>query len=403
MKWSWTIGRIAGIELRVHATFFILLAWLALADYRTTGTALGAARGVLFTLALFTSVVLHELGHALAGRRVGVPTRDITLLPIGGVARLEYMPDKPPHELFIAVAGPAVTLVIAVAIGILLRLLGHPIALAPDAFMTSDGNAFLAQLMWVNVSLLVFNLLPAFPMDGGRILRALLALHMDYLRATEIAARIGRVFALVFGLFGLFYNPFLVLIALFIWMSAAAESGALHERSALGGVTVGRVMIRDIRTLEPSDTLERALAHVLEGFQTDFPVVEDDKVVGVLTRSALLSAVARTGPSSRVSESMDTSFRAADVNEPVLRALGRLRECHCLTLPVLDAGRLAGVLTAENVAEYVMIEEALHASARDADGGGKSAGTANWPKGQHRRSPWPTAKVELGVPPRSRG
>ena len=371
MKWSWTIGRVAGIELRVHATFFILLAWLALADYRTTGTALGAARGVVFTLALFASVVLHELGHALAGRRVGVPTRDITLLPIGGVARLEYMPEKPTHELGIAIAGPAVTLVIAVVLAALLRILGHPIALSPDAFMTSDGNAFLAQLMWVNVSLLVFNLLPAFPMDGGRILRALLALHMNYRRATEIAARIGRVFALAFGLIGLFYNPFLVLIALFIWMSAAAESGALQERSALSGVTVGRVMIRDIRTLEPGDTLSRALDHVIEGFQTDFPVVDGDKVVGVLTRSALLSAVARRGPSSRVSESMDTSFRAADVNEPVLRALARLRECHCLTLPVLDAGRLSGVLTAENVAEYVMIEEALHASTRDGKGDGK--------------------------------
>jgi CBS domain-containing protein len=271
----------------------------------------------------------------------------------------------------IAVAGPAVTLAIVITLGILLQLLGHPITLSPDAFMSSDGNAFLAQLMWVNVTLLVFNLLPAFPMDGGRILRAVLALHLNYLRATEIAARIGRVFALLFGLVGLFYNPFLVLIALFIWMSAAAESGALHERSALGGVTVGRVMIRDIRTLQPTDTLSKALDHVLAGFQSDFPVVDGDKVVGVLTRSALLSAVARAGPSSPVSESMDTEFRAADVNEPVLRALARLRECHCLTLPVLEAGHLSGVLTAENVAEYVMIEEALHSSAHGGRGDGK--------------------------------
>ena len=372
MKWSWTIGRVAGIELRVHATFFILLAWLALADYRTTGTAIGAARGVVFTLALFASVILHELGHALVARRVGVPTRDITLLPIGGVARLEYMPENPRHEFMIAVAGPAVTLVIAILLAIVLQVLGHPISLSPDAFMSSDGNAFLAQLMWVNVSLLVFNLLPAFPMDGGRILRAVLAMHTNYLRATEIAARIGRVFALLFGLIGLFYNPFLVLIALFIWMSAAAESGALHERSALGGVTVGRVMIRDIRTLQPTDTLSKALDHVLAGFQSDFPVVDGDKVVGVLTRSALLSAVARSGPTSPVGESMDTEFRAAEVNEPVLRALARLRECHCLTLPVLEGGHLSGVLTAENVAEYVMIEEALHSSPRDGRADGKT-------------------------------
>ncbi|HMA24105.1 MAG TPA: site-2 protease family protein [Gemmatimonadaceae bacterium] len=362
MKWSWRIGRVAGVDLRVHATFVILLAWLALVYYRETGTAAGGARGVLFTLALFASVVSHELGHAIAARRVGVATRDITLLPIGGVARLESIPEKPRQELGIALAGPAVTLVIVIVLGILLRLLSLPMIPATDAISRGGAAAFLAQLMWVNASLLVFNLLPAFPMDGGRVLRAGLALRQDHRRATETAARVGRAFALLFGVVGLFYNPFLMLIALFVWLGAAAESSALQERSALSGVMVDRLMIRDVRTLAPRDTLDSALRHVIAGFQHDFPVVDEGRVVGVLTRSALLTGLARHGPESLVSESMEASFRTADPREPVERAVARLRECHCQTLPVLSDGRLCGVLTAENVAEFVMIDAALHAT-----------------------------------------
>ena len=368
MKWSWKIGRVAGIDLRVHATFFILLAWLALTYYRATGTAAGAARGVVFTLALFGSVVLHELGHALAARRVGVPTRDITLLPIGGVARLESIPENPKHELLVAVAGPAVTVAIALALYLALRAAGLSVLPGAGVAETASGGAFVAQLMWVNITLLVFNLLPAFPMDGGRVLRAALAMRGDYLRATEIAARVGRGFALLFGIVGLLYNPFLVLIALFVWLGAAAESSALQERSALAGVSVERVMIREVETLAPADTLTVALQKVLAGFQHDFPVVEGGVVVGVLTRSGLLAGLGRGGPESAVGESMDRSFRTADAGEPVTRALARLRECHCQTLPVLGDGGLRGVLTAENIAELVMIDSALRASGGDGHG-----------------------------------
>ena len=362
MKWSWKIGRVGGIDLRVHATFFILLAWMALVYYRQSGTAGGAARGVLFTIALFASVVLHELGHASAARRVGVPTRDITLLPIGGVARLEYIPRRAKQELGIALAGPAVTVVIALALALVLTLLHAPLRMVSDAVVSGSVTAFLAQLMWVNVSLLVFNLLPAFPMDGGRVLRAGLAMRTGYLRATEIAARVGRAFALLFGLVGLFYSPFLVLIALFVWLGAAAESSALQEHEILGGVPVDRVMIRELRTLSPNETLEAAMQHVLEGFQHDFPVVENGQVVGVLTRAAMLAGLGRDGLASPVSASMDTSFRTTSPAEPVERAVARLRECHCSTMPVVDHGRLCGVLTTDNIAEFVMIASALRSS-----------------------------------------
>ena len=233
MKWSWKVGRVGGVDLRVHASFLILLAWLALAYYREAGTVLGVARGVLFVVALFASVVLHELGHAFAGRRVGVPPRVITLLPSGGVARLDDMPDDPKQELEVALAGPAVTLVIVALLYLLLRALALPTHLVESAVTRGGAGAFVAQVMWVNVSLLAFNLLPAFPMDGGRVLRAGLVIRRGHVRATEIATRVGRSFALVFGIIGLLYSPFLVLIAVFVWLGAAAESGALQERSPL--------------------------------------------------------------------------------------------------------------------------------------------------------------------------
>jgi Zn-dependent protease len=361
MKWSWRIGRVRGIDLRVHATFFLLLAWWALVYYREGGSA-AALRGVLFTLALFASVVLHELGHALVAGRVGVPTRDITLLPIGGVARLEYMPDKPKQELAIALAGPAVTLALAIVLGLVLSIARLPIALGPDAVEHGGPASFLAQLMWVNVSLLAFNLLPAFPMDGGRVLRAALALRKDYVRATELAARVGRAFALVFGVVGFLYNPFLALIAIFVWVGATAESSATQERSILAGITVDRLMIRDFSTLKSSDTLRDALRQVLAGFQHDFPVVDDGALVGVLSQSSLLTGLARHGSDSLVSDSMEASFQTARAGEPAADALTRLRQGRYRTLPVLQDGRLAGVLTSDNVAEFVVIETALRTS-----------------------------------------
>src|SRR5687768_9887311 len=181
MKWSWKIARVAGIDLRVHATFVLLVAWLAVIEYRSNGTAGAALEGVLFTLAIFGSVVLHEFGHALTARRYGVATRDITLLPIGGVARLERMPHEPKQELLIALAGPAVTAALAIIFYLMLRLFGMSSAMTEG--LAGNQGTFLGRLFWVNVSLLVFNLLPAFPMDGGRVLRAALALRTDYVRA----------------------------------------------------------------------------------------------------------------------------------------------------------------------------------------------------------------------------
>lgn len=368
MRWSWKIARIAGIDIDLHATFLLLLAWVAFTEYRSAGTVGAAFIGIVYTLALFASVVMHEYGHALTAARFGVRTRGITLLPIGGVARLERIPDRPREELAIAVAGPAVTVAIVVVLYVVLRLSGTPLS-TPRAELRGVGG-FFAQIMWVNVVLAVFNLLPAFPMDGGRVLRAALALRMSYPRATDLAARIGKGFALLFALLGLFVvgNPFLVLIALFVWFSAAAEASSVQLKAVLGDVPVRQAMISDVRTLSPDESVSDALTRVRGGFQHDFPVVSDHSVAGVLTREALLAAIADGGAERPVRDLMQRSFTSASPNEPLDQALARLQSCHCRTIPVLDRGQLVGILTPEKIAEAAAMESNSHfGSARTQD------------------------------------
>ena len=360
MKWSWRIGRVAGIDVFLHATFLILLGWIGLSHYLVRKSLEDALGGLLFIGSLFFIVVLHELGHALTARRYGIRARDITLLPIGGVARLERMPEDPKQELAVALAGPAVNVALAVILAAIL---------VPASAWKALGNAqlvggnFLEKLLWINVALAGFNLIPAFPMDGGRVLRALLAMRTDYVRATQIAASIGQGLALVFGFIGLFWNPFLIFIALFVWMGAAGEASMVQMKSALGGIPVERAIITDFRTLSPDDSLQKAVGLVLAGFQNDFPVVQDGRLVGVLTRAGLLAALAQKGEGSAVRHTMETTFETADPREMLESVFVRLQNCGCHSLPVLQAGRLVGLLTMENIGEFMMIQSALRGAA----------------------------------------
>ncbi len=363
MNSSWKIGRIAGIDVHLHFTFLILLLWVAVSHYLPRQNWQDALAGVLFTLSLFAIVVLHELGHALTARHFGIQTRDITLLPIGGVARLERIPEKPRQELLVALAGPAVNVVLAALLFALL-LVGAELPAAREFKLV--GGPFLAKLMWVNVTLAGFNLLPAFPMDGGRVLRAVLAMRMDYVRATQIAASIGQGMAWAFALLGLFTNPFLLLIALFVWVGAAHEAGQAQLKSALAGVPVHSVMMTDFRTLEPNETLARAVEHILSGCQQDFPVVENGHAVGVLTRANLLTGLARQGQLALVGDVMQRNFAEAEVGEMVETVLGRLQEDDCRVLPVVSDGNLVGLLSLDNLGEYLMVQNARGRSGKRA-------------------------------------
>jgi Zn-dependent protease len=226
MSWSIKFARVAGIDLKIHLTFLLFILWIGF-TYFSIGGAVAARQGILFILLLFACVLLHELGHALTAKAFGIRTTDITLLPIGGVARLERIPSEPKQELLIAIAGPAVNVVIAV---LLIFYLGQRAAMSDFEDLHTPRVAMLSKLASVNIGLVLFNLIPAFPMDGGRILRSILAMRMNYLRATEIAARIGQALAIVFGIVGFFYNSFLIFIAFFVYMGAQQEAALARAR-----------------------------------------------------------------------------------------------------------------------------------------------------------------------------
>jgi Zn-dependent protease/predicted transcriptional regulator len=386
MTWSFRIGRFFGIDVFVHATFFLLLAWFVGTAYLQTRSAAVALDQLIFILLVFTIVVMHEYGHALTARAFGVQTRDITLLPIGGVARLERIPENPIQEFLIAIAGPAVNVVLAILCGIWvvteMKLAGPPpVPPVAPAEVAQAGEApvevtFMAmswpmswRLLIINVVLVVFNLIPAFPMDGGRILRSLLAMNMDYARATRIAATIGQFIAVVFGVIGLFNPNFimLLLIALFVWIGASQEARAVEQRSALAGVTVQHAMITQFVTVNPYDPLDVVAQHVLDGFQHDFPVMHGDEVVGVITRDDLLTALAREGRDARVSEVMQREFVIARPDEPLTEIVAKLQQCSCHSLPVMVGDKLVGLITSENIGEFMMIRSAVEQNAQRAE------------------------------------
>lgn len=365
MRWSFRLMTVAGIGLYIHVTFFILLIWIGAMYYLPRHSVADAFYGLAFVIALFVIIVLHELGHALTARRYGIRTRDITLLPIGGVARLERMPEDPRQELAVALAGPAVNVALAFIFFLVLIVLRQPFFPVDLGDVSIMSVNFLRRLLWVNVILAGFNLLPAFPMDGGRVLRAFLAMNMDYIRATHVAANVGQAMALIFGFVGLFTNPFLVFIALFVWMGASAESSLVQMKAGLGGIPVSRIMITHFETLKPNEPLARATEHLLSGYQQDFPVVDgDERIVGLLTRTRLVASLAKNGESTPVGNVMETNFVSAHPSEMAEAAFIRLQHSNCRSMPVLREGKLLGIVTAENVGEFLMVQAALHGEAR---------------------------------------
>jgi Zn-dependent protease/CBS domain-containing protein len=358
MSWSWKLGRIAGIPIYVHWTFVILMVAIVVEYWARTNDLMGALAGAGSILALFGCVVLHELGHALMARRFGVPTADITLLPIGGVARLQRIPERPVEELWIALAGPAVNVLIVAG----LYLAG--VRLRPDL---ADAEhlariPFWPQLLLVNVFLAGFNLLPAFPMDGGRVLRAVLAMRLPYARATRIAASVGQLMAIGFGLMGLSSGaPMLLLIALFVWIGAEAEASQVEERVALRNVPVAAAMITEFHTLRPDDTLGHAADLLLAGTQQNFPVGADEGPVlgGVLTRADLMAGLASGGREAAVSGYARAEIPRVEAASPLAAAVARLRQGKGPCLEVVDRGRTVGLLTLENVGEFLMVQAAL--------------------------------------------
>ncbi len=356
MKWQWKIGTFAGIDVYIHATFLLIIGWVGLSHWFASRTFGAVLSGIVFILALFLMVVLHEYGHALTARRFGVKTRDITLYPIGGIARLERMPDKPIQEFWVAVMGPVVNLVIAILLFLFLLLTD---GLVPFSELTLTSGSLLERLMIANLSLVVFNMLPAFPMDGGRVLRALLALRLEYTQATQIAAGIGQGMAFLFGFWGLFNNPFLLFIAFFVWMGASQEANLALVKSALGGIPVSRVMMTNFQVTRPEDSLERVVQLLLAGSQQDFPVMEDGRVLGMVCRDDFIAGLSSRGQQGLVIEIMRQNLPEVDSHDMIETAMLRLAETGFKALPVTHAGQMVGMISSENISEFLMIKSAL--------------------------------------------
>lgn len=351
MGWSFPIGSIMGTALRVHVTFFLLLAWIAASAWFIAGMQ-AAIESLLFIIFLFGCVVLHELGHVLAARRFGVQTPDITLLPIGGVARLERIPEKPSEEFIIAIAGPLVNVAIA---AVLIAIMG---TLPPDSLNLNDpGTSLLARLAGANIFLVLFNLIPAFPMDGGRMLRAGLAQWLGYSRGTRIAATVGQVLAFVFGFVGLFANPLLLFIALFVYLGATAEAHAAQMKEVSRGLRVRDAMISRFETLGPADRLDEAVQRLLATSQHEFPIVDDGgALVGLIARDDIIKGLRDAGPDVPVQRVMRTGIPAVNDRQCLNDATQLMQSNGLPAVAVEDEGRrLVGLITPENVGELMMV------------------------------------------------
>lgn len=356
MTWSFNIGTFGGTQVRVHVTFALLLLWIWFAQYQAGGAA-AAWEGVIFIVAVFACVVLHEFGHIIAARRYGIRTPDITLLPIGGLARLERMPDEPRQELVIAIAGPLVNVAIAAFIFL---VLGYSVGLEQMAEIENPRADFFARLAGVNVFLVVFNMIPAFPMDGGRVLRALLATRLPWARATQIAASIGQGLAFVFGFVGLFYNPLLIFIGIFVYLAAAAEAQTAQIREVASSVLVGDVMITTFASLDRSANIDAAIEMLLATTQHEFPVLDPDgRFEGLLTRNDMIRALSENGPATPVTSVMRTDIPTSHPRQSLQESLRLMMEAGAPAIAVLDkAGRLVGLMTHENLGEMLMVRSA---------------------------------------------
>jgi stage IV sporulation protein FB len=371
MKWSWKLGSVAGIGLFVHWSFLILPALIGFEAYAEGGW-MAAAQAVVFILAVFGCVLLHELGHALMARRFGIGTRDITLLPIGGVARLERMPRRPLEELAVALAGPAVNVVIAAALLAALVALGRP--------WLPSGNPLAGSLpvslLWANVALVVFNMIPAFPMDGGRVLRSLLALVVSHERATLVAATIGQIVAVGFGIYGVYEGQWmLVLVALFVFVAARAELQASRATARFNGWSVRDVMLRHFNTVPAESPLEDVAQTALFTGQRSFPVVDGNRLVGMLDQQQVLAALSAGGGARPVTDVMRRDYPLIDEGDPLDNTYLRMQSAGLPGVPVFSAGRLVGILPLERLrqwltflaahADFLPGRETLDASWRD--------------------------------------
>ena len=359
MKWSISIGRIFGINFRIHVTFFLLLFFIFTSVLNERGFA-SAILATLFICAVFVCVLIHEVGHSLIARRFGKQARSITLLPIGGVAAMEEIPEKPAQEIAMSIVGPFINVVIA---GILYLFVGHWTGIAAPNLYPDSVRAFFAELIGINIMLAIFNLIPAFPMDGGRVLRGILATKMDYVRATSAAVLIGQGLAVVFIFYGIFYNWWLALIGLFLYMGAGGEKQHVLLRSFLHQVPVSEAMVTDFRSVHPDEAISSVLERFHHGCQEDFPVISEVGIEGILTRDRILAGIHDKGLSVRVSDVMDRTFTSVGPDMPLDEVYKKLLSSRKTAVAVVDKGQIKGMVCLDGISRYFLTKAALSKTA----------------------------------------
>ena len=368
MKWSFKIGSAFGIELRVHLTFFLILVYAAFVWGSLYGEGVaGAFYGALVIIALFVCVVIHELSHSRMAIYYGGEVSSITLLPIGGVSLMKKMPEEPTRELLVSLVGPLSNLVIAALLVPVMYLIPNPVDGAWGAFsQLANSNAnilvgisvqgFVSYMFFINVLLAVFNLLPAFPLDGGRVFRSILAERMSYARATHTAVRVGQIFAFALGLIGvLTVDIIFIIIAVFIYMGAEQEGAGTEMKNILARLSVGDAVASDTQTLAPADRLGDVVKLVLHELQEDFPVESEGRLVGVLTRANLINGLHGLGPDGLVQEVMEKDFPVVTAEAPFSEVYEKMNETRVRAVPVLRDGKLLGLVTMEHLSEVFML------------------------------------------------
>jgi Zn-dependent protease/predicted transcriptional regulator len=359
MKGSFRLGTIAGIGVFVHWTFSILIAYIIFSSYRQGADLYQTLWLLLFVLSIFVTVFLHELGHATAARRYHIKTRDITLLPIGGVARLDRMPEKPLEELVVALAGPAVNVIIAVVCAFMVRLPETPEEIQAQLSGAIHAGNFMLNFILVNLWLSVFNLLPAFPMDGGRVLRAILSMRMSRVQATRIAVRTGQLLAIGFVFAGFYINPFLIFIGLFVLLGAQAELESVKAGYFMKGYQVGQITMKHYESLEVRQNIGEAVSKILNGQCKTFLINDNGTPVGTLNREGIIKALAERGHQVLIADVMNPDLLSFDSSTPVEEAYRKMTEHHADMALVSQHGNILGVIDTENILEFIMIQSAL--------------------------------------------
>lgn len=359
MKGVLKLGSVSGIKIEVHWTFTLLLLWVAFIEVQQGASLNRIVLNEALILILFVCVILHELGHALTAKRFKINTKKIMLLPIGGVATLEKMPEKPSQELMVAFAGPAVNVLIAGLLALVIPLKSYfnfDAVVLEEILYEATFQNFLFYLFIANVMLVVFNLIPAFPMDGGRVLRALLSFKLGRVEATKIASGIGQGLAILFFIMGLFYNPFLILIALFIFMGAYSENQMVQRQSILAGHTVKDAMLQYITRLHPEDTMQKAIDTLLAGSEKDFVVTDENKIVGTLYQKDIIKSA--TQPSQLIRDVMHGDFKTVEVNTELVKVLELIGREKTSFFPVTINGELVGAIDMNNLSEFILLKTA---------------------------------------------